>query len=80
MNVCENGCEGGSRRLMEMEGGWKWKVDGSGSMEVAVDGPNRPQGRRQDFGGGFPQARVRSHAYRVGGVAVIAHAQTFASS
>ena len=30
--------------------------------------------------GGFPQARVRSHAYRVGGVAVIAHAQTFASS
>ena len=23
-----------------MEGGWKWKVDGSGSMEVAVDGPN----------------------------------------
>ena len=30
--------------------------------------------------GGFPQARVRSHAYRVGGVVVFAHAQTFASS
>ena len=29
--------------LMEVEGGWKWKVDGSGSlMEVVVDGPNEP--------------------------------------
>ena len=28
---------------MEVEGGWKWKVDGSGSlMEVVVDGPNEP--------------------------------------
>ena len=28
--------------LMEVEGGWKWKVDGSGSMEIVVDGPNEP--------------------------------------
>ena len=34
----------GSGRLMEVEGGWKWKVDGSGSgsMEIAMDGPNGP--------------------------------------
>ena len=33
----------GNGSLMEVEGGWKWKVDGSGSlMEVVVDGPNEP--------------------------------------
>ena len=33
----------GNGSLMEVEGGWKWKVDRSGSlMEVVVDGPNEP--------------------------------------
>ena len=32
----------GNGSLMEVEGGWKWKVDGSGSMEIVVDGPNEP--------------------------------------
>ena len=33
----------GNGSLMEVEGGWKWKVDESGSlMEVVVDGPNEP--------------------------------------